>query len=481
MWVLVWFELRSSTEKVSSDEIWWHSSSKATKRTLSFSFLLHLSCFPSLATNFVKAVLFCGFRRNLLHCCTLWSGWRFLNSFPYSAPLCSLSAFLIEFSLYTSKITSILLEDAASCRTIPNKESATSENSYGHLSTFALMPYHQWLMPKAGESPLHQAHSFEVLLLVLPCWFYAMTHLLWIAPKKQVPADDRGHLSYEAVCFLLLWTFDRKALSAFSMTTCCFALDLYLLENERENVFRFDFFREMWNLTSRGFASSRFTRDSLPFPREILRSADLCVATFPVDKHTKSCFSELNGFIQLLSSKVVSDFTSAWSLGILDFRRSCALNSFCLDQASLSAASKNYFDIQTLCNTCSQLLVSSWNLLCRLLFVCPYWHSFLHKFDQREPFQRGFGDRSAPKIHQNWEIHRPLDVSPRGESSQTNILVNSGHNFCYRSARFAANPISDSRNQVIRISPWTSFDFRFQKSLCRILFRKTNILETENK
>lgn len=80
-------------------------------------------------------------------------------------------------------------------------------------------------------------------------------------------------------------------------------------------------------------------------------------------------------------------------------------------------------------NTCSQLLVSGWNLLCRLLFVCPYWQS-LHKFDQRETFQRGFGHRSAPKIHQNSEIHRPLDGSPRGVSSQISMQVNSGHNLC---------------------------------------------------
>ena len=33
------------------------------------------------------------------------------------------------------------------------------------------------------------------------------------------------------------------------------------------------------------------------------------VATFPVDKHTKSCCSALNGFIQLLASMAIGDFT----------------------------------------------------------------------------------------------------------------------------------------------------------------------------
>lgn len=49
-----------------------------------------------------------------------------------------------------------------------------------------------------------------------------------------------------------------------------------------------------------------------------------------------------------------------------------------------------------------------------------------------------------------------------------------------RSARFAANPISDSRNQIIRISSWTILNFRFQKSAKRILSRRTKILKTEN-
>ena len=54
--------------------------------------------------------------------------------------------------------------------------------------------------------------------------------------------------------------------------------------------------------------------------------------------------------------------------------------------------------------------------------------------------------------------------------------------FCglYGSARFAANPISHSRNQIIRISSWTILNFRFQKSAKRILSRRTKILKTEN-
>ena len=48
------------------------------------------------------------------------------------------------------------------------------------------------------------------------------------------------------------------------------------------------------------------------------------------------------------------------------------------------------------------------------------------------------------------------------------------------SARFAANPILDSRNQIIRISPRTIFNFRFQKSANRILPPETKVLKTEN-
>ena len=53
----------------------------------------------------------------------------FLNSSPNSAPLFPLSAFLMEVSLYISKITSILLELDHYCSARRSRESATSANA----------------------------------------------------------------------------------------------------------------------------------------------------------------------------------------------------------------------------------------------------------------------------------------------------------------------------------------------------------------
>ena len=53
----------------------------------------------------------------------------FLNSSPNSAPLFPLSAFLMEVSLYISKITSILLELDHYCSAKRSRESATSANA----------------------------------------------------------------------------------------------------------------------------------------------------------------------------------------------------------------------------------------------------------------------------------------------------------------------------------------------------------------
>ena len=175
------------------------------------------------------------------------------------------------------------------------------------------VPRHLWCMQMAEEFPPQQVHSFGATLLLLLCWFSVVTHLLWIVPKEEVPADDRGHLSCEAICLLQLCRFRQKEL-----------YQRFLLSSE--NVFSFDFSRDSLNLTG-GFPSKHCARNSSnafsPIALAPNRSSSIFwVATFPVDKRAKTCCSALNGLIQLLSSIAVSDFTSASSLKILAFWRS---------------------------------------------------------------------------------------------------------------------------------------------------------------
>ena len=113
------------------------------------------------------------------------------------------------------------------------------------------------------------------------------------------------------------------------------------------------------------------------------------VATFPVNKHTKSYCLALNGFIQLLSSITISDFTLASSLAILVFWRSvCTELDLLRFSVSLSCFKKILRNSET-----------NWSLWCPRLSGCPYW-PFPRMFDQLEPYQRGLGHKYGPRIHQ---------------------------------------------------------------------------------
>ena len=137
----------------------------------------------------------------------------FLNSFPNSAPLFSLSAFLMEFSLHKSNITSIFLELDPSCSTKLNRNSATSAKvlwSPLSLCTRAIAS----IIHADGcgiTSRLRMEHIFVVLLPERPCLFFLTTHQQWITPREL--------LSFEAFGFLLLISSGRidGFLSAFRM------------------------------------------------------------------------------------------------------------------------------------------------------------------------------------------------------------------------------------------------------------------------
>ena len=120
-----------------------------------------------------------------------------------------------------------------------------------------------------------------------------------------------------------------------------------------------------WNPTLGGFASKRCPRNS-PYafsPTTFAFNRYPCALLFV--KHSRYYCSVLNGFIQLLFSKAISDFTSAPSL----FASLVLLRSVCLEldlfrsTRSLGCL-KKYFDLQ-------QLLL---NIITRIILAnCSYF------------------------------------------------------------------------------------------------------------
>ena len=127
-----------------------------------------------------------------------------LNLFPNSAPLFSLSAFFMEFSLYTSNGTSILLELDPSCSTKHSKDSATSANVlWSPLSLYA----------RAIASIIHAGGcGITSANETLFCSSFARAALFVFlndpsavdTPRKGALVDDVELLSFEGFGSLLL-------------------------------------------------------------------------------------------------------------------------------------------------------------------------------------------------------------------------------------------------------------------------------------
>ena len=129
--------------------------------------------------------------------------WMFLNLLPNSAPLFSFSAFLMEISLYTSNITSTLLELDPSC---------SAKLHVGHLSKHLVVSYESLYKGHSIYYKCWWLHdhvwgwntSFSILLPKLPSLFFLMLHQQWIMPRKGAQVDDSELPSFKVFCCELL-------------------------------------------------------------------------------------------------------------------------------------------------------------------------------------------------------------------------------------------------------------------------------------
>ena len=254
----------------------------------------------------------------------------------------------------------------------------------------------------------------------------------------------------------------KRTLSAFRIISIALFLDFPF--NSRECL------RLAWNTTLGGFASKCRPRNS-PYafsPTTFAFNRYPCALL--VVKHTRYYCSVLNGFIQLLFSKAISDFTSAPSLfAILVLLRSvCSELDLFRSTRSLGCL-KKYFDLQQLLlkiipriilANCSYFKAKDCGTLC-----CPLSFRLL-TWLQLEPYQKakGLGHRSWPKIHQTSDNHRPPDGSPRCGTSQRRILVNSRRNLRYRGQSTKAVTIQWQINVVANWCPSNWFLYTYYNS-----------------
>ena len=162
-------------------------------------------------------------------------------------------------------------------------------------------------------------------------------------PKKwsQRTTEGISHMKLSVFCFYDHFT--KKPLSAFRIISITLFLLIFL--STPENVLQL-----AWNSTLGGFASKRCPRNS-PYAFSLTTFAfNRYPCALLVVIHTRYYCSVLNGFIQLLLSKAISDFTSAASLfaSLVLWRSVCSeLDLFRSTSRSLGCL-KKYFDLQQL-------------------------------------------------------------------------------------------------------------------------------------
>ena len=145
--------------------------------------------------------------------------------------------------------------------------------------------------------------------------FFLTTHQQWITPREGVLLDDLELLSFEAFGFLLLISsgqIDFYQLSGWSLSTFCPTCTFVF---RSVNVCSFAFGIVSWNLVLAGCDSSRSPRKiSYAFsPTASATSKSCCIfggATLPVERHTRSCYTPLNGSSQWLWTIDTRDLTS---------------------------------------------------------------------------------------------------------------------------------------------------------------------------
>ena len=152
----------------------------------------------------------------------------------------------------------------------------------------------------------------------------------------------------------------------------------------------------------------------------------LCALRLVV-KHTRGYCFVLNGFIRLLSSQAISDFTSAASLFAI------------LKISMLRIGFVWIYQVPRLLKRILRYSATVKIILANCFYfkakdpLCPLSFRSLHGWSTGTlPKRVLHGHRSWPKIHQTSENHRPPDGSPRCGTSQIRMLINSRHNLCYR-------------------------------------------------
>ena len=158
-------------------------------------------------------------------------------------------------------------------------------------------------MLMVAGSRLQMEYFFVVLLPELPCSFFLTVHQQWITPKEEALVDDLELLiwSFRFPAINIIWA--NRFLSAFRMISFEVLLLTCTFLFRSVNVCSFAFGIVSWNLVLAGCDSSRSTRNiSYAFsPTALAASTSCCIfggATFPVERHTRSCCTLLNGSSQ---------------------------------------------------------------------------------------------------------------------------------------------------------------------------------------
>ena len=163
------------------------------------------------------------------------------------------------------------------------------------------------------------------------------------AQRSDPSGRQRASLIWSCLFFAIMTISPKNPLSAFRIISITLFLLIFL--STPENVLQL-----AWNSTLGGFASKRCPRNS-PYAFSLTTFAfNRYPCALLVVIHTRYYCSVLNGFIQLLLSKAISDFTSAASLfaSLVLWRSVCSeLDLFRSTSRSLGCL-KKYFDLQQL-------------------------------------------------------------------------------------------------------------------------------------
>ena len=218
----------------------------------------------------------------------------------------------------------------------------------------------------------------------------------------------------------------KKPLSAFRIISITLFLLIFL--STPENVLQL-----AWNSTLGGFASKRCPRNP-PYAFSLTTFAfNRYPCALLVVIHTRYYCSVLNGFIQLLLSKAISDFTSAASL----FASHCFMKISMLRIGSVQI-------YQQVPRLLKKILRSSATIkiIPRIILAnCSYFNAkdfgtpsvpcpsvSLHGWSTGTPQKRVWvPDLDLKSTKLKVIIYRPPDGSPRCGTTQRRMLVNSRH------------------------------------------------------